>query len=848
MIERHETVAVLRRATGALCTVLAVGCAWAESSVGDLNGDGKDDVLLRHDDGRWYYNAMDGRRRIAEASGPASLPTDAEYRLAGIADFNGDGMDDVMLRHATTNRWYYYPMNGREILSGQGEVTMTRNADWRFVATGDLNGDGRGDILLRHAKDFRWYYYPLNGRAVAAGRGTVNVWRGRHWQFRALADFDGDGRDDVLLRHANGRWYYFPMNGRRAIAAGRGYANLTADVDWRFRAAADFNGDGKDDVLLRRPDGRWYYYPMDGRRYIAGQQRVAGMTANLAWRFAGMGDLNADGKDDVLLRHFAGRWYYYPMDGYRHIAAERGIAAVSRDLAWVLGHKPINRTNQFVESAGAAGLTRRWGYPPRTGEFSGTFPLEFSGGVAAGDYDGDGHVDLYVVGGSEEPNHLFRNRGDGTFYDTAARVGLDLAHLGSGPAFGDIDGDGDLDLFVGAVENDPYYLMENRDGEFVDVTVASRILIDAENTVSATFADYDGDDDLDLFLTHWGFEEQDDTQTLWRNTGDGIFESVSEETGIAESLIIESLNYQTGEIAHIDRTYTANLSDIDGDGDGDLLMAADYETSQVFANNGDGTFTRTTDREVIVDQSGMGASVGDYDNDGDMDWFVTSIYQPPNFYGNRLYRNDGTGVFEDVTVGAGVYDGGWGWASCFADIDNDGDLDIVHVNGWRGETGFAPGLDFLDDQMRYFENNGNGTFRRRDTLKWLRDRGQGRGLACFDAERDGDIDLVVTNNDDRHLVYYRNELADARNNHFLGIRLERDVGNRHGVGAWITVTTAGGTQVREVGAGNNYASQNPAEAHFGLGQHIVADIEVRWPDGTETTMDDVWADQWLTIR
>ena len=390
------------------------------------------------------------------------------------------------------------------------------------------------------------------------------------------------------------------------------------------------------------------------------------------------------------------------MDGHRHIAAERGIAAVNRDLAWLLGHKPINRTNQFVESAGSAGLTRRWGYPPRTGEFSGTFPLEFSGGVAAGDYDGDGHVDLYVVGGSEEPNHLFRNRGDGTFYDTAARVGLDLAHLGSGPAFGDIDGDGDLDLFVGAVENDPYYLMENRDGEFVDVTIASRILI----------------------------------------------ESVSEESGLAESLVIESLNYQTGEIARIDRTYTANLSDIDGDGDVDLLMAADYETSQVFANNGDGTFTRTTDREVIVDQSGMGASVGDYDNDGDMDWFVTSIYQPPNFYGNRLYRNDGTGVFQDVTVRAGVVDGGWGWASCFADIDNDGDLDIVHVNGWRGETGFAPGRDFLDDQMRYFENNGNGTFTRRDTLKWLRDRGQGRGLACFDAERDGDIDLVVTNSGD----------------------------------------------------------------------------------------------------
>ena len=832
----------------AAATFAACACVLhAQPSVGDLNGDGKADVLLRHSDGRWSYNAMDGRRRIPAQSGTVDLPTDRAYRLTGLGDFNGDGKDDVLLRHQDTNRWTFYPMNGREVLAGQGEVAMSRNADWRFVAAGDLDGDGRDDVLLRHATEHRWYYYPLNGRTVRSGRGSATLWRGQQWRFRAIADFNGDGKGDVLLRNTDGRWYVFPMDGRRAIA-GRGYANLSANPDWRFRGTGDFNGDGKDDVLLRRPDGRWYYYPMDGRRVIAGADRVAAVTRNLDWRYAGIADFNADGKDDVLLRRYDGRWYYYPMDGYRNIPAERGVANLSGDLAWSLAHAPWSRVNQFVESAAAAGLQRLWGYPPRSGRFSGTFPLEFSGGVAAGDFDSDGATDLYVVGGSDEPNHLFRNRGDGTFYDVAARTGLDITHLGSGPAFGDIDGDGDLDLFIGAVENDPYYVMENRDGTFHNITVESGIVLDAENTVSATFADYDQDDDLDLFLTHWGQGQTSDTETLWRNTGDGIFESVSVESGIADGLIIESLNYQTGEIAYIDRSYTPILSDIDGDGDADLLMAADYETSQVFANNGDGTFTRTTDRRVIVDQSGMGAASGDYDNDGDMDWFVTSVYQPPDFYGNRLYRNDGTGVFEDVTVRAGVADGGWGWASCFADIDNDGDVDIAHVNGWRGDTGFSPALDFLDDQMRYFENNGDGTFKRRDTLKWLRDRGQGRGLACFDAERDGDIDLLVTNSDDKHLVYYRNDLRTARNNHYLGIRLERDSGNRHGVGAWITITTAGGQQVREVGASNNYASQNPSEAHFGLGHHIVADIVVRWPDGTETAIEDVWADQWLTIR
>ena len=817
----------------------------AETSIGDLNGDGKDDVLIRHADGRWHYYAMNGRLRDAELSGTVALPTDPAYRFAGIGDLNGDGKDDVLLRRSDNARWYYYPMDGRTIMAGRGEVRLSRNLAWRFVGMGDLNGDGKDDVLLRNT-DGRWYYYPMNGREVLAGRGTANLTRSARWRFRTVSDFDGDGNDDVLVRHTDGRWYYYPMNGR-LVVAGRGFANLTSNLDWRFAGAGDLNGDGKDDVLLRRPDGRWYYYPMNGRRYVDGQQRLARITISLEWRFAGMGDLNGDGKDDVLLRRVNGRWHYYPMDSYLYVVDERGSANLTPNQDWSMAHIHTTTTNQFFESAADAGLTRAWGYPPRTGMFSGTFPLEFSGGVAAGDYDGNGHVDLYVVGGSDEPNHLFRNRGDGTFYDTAARVGLDLTHLGSGPAFGDIDGDGDLDLFVGAVENDPYYLMENRDGQFVDITVESGLVIDAENTVSATFADYDADGDLDLFLAHWGFAEQADTQTVWRNTGDGVFESVSEESGIAADLIIESENYQTGQIAMVDRTYTANVSDIDDDGDGDLLMAADYETSQVFANDGDGTFTRTTDRDVIVDQSGMGASVGDYDNDGDMDWFVTSIYEPPDFYGNRLYRNDGTGVFEDVTATAGVADGGWGWASCFADFDNDGDLDIVHVNGWRGTSGVSPYFNFLDDQMRFFRNDGDGTFARADTRHWLRDRGQGRGLACFDAERDGDIDIVLTNSDDKHLVYYRNELADARANHYLGVKLERETGNRHGVGAKVTVTTASGTQVREVGAGNNYASQNPSEAHFGLGHDIVADIVVRWPDGSETTKEDVWADQWLTI-
>ena len=277
-----------------------------------------------------------------------------------------------------------------------------------------------------------------------------------------------------------------------------------------------------------------------------------------------------------------------------------------------------------------------------------TEPELFSGGVAAADFDADGDVDLYVVGGTDEPNELYENQGDGTFVEMAEQVDLAVTPWGSGPAFGDFDSDGDLDLFVGAVEANPHYLFENRldetEAAFVDVTVYSGLVFKAANTVAATFYDYDVDGFLDLFLGHWGADPLpgEDTETVWRNNGDGTFTSVSVETGIAAGLL-EGIT---------DWSYTPNFSDIDGDGDGDLLMVSDNDTSQVFVNNGEGTFTKTTDRDVIVDQAGMGAAVGDYDNDGDMDWFVTSIYDLDEFgrrFGNRLYRNDGSGVFEDLT-------------------------------------------------------------------------------------------------------------------------------------------------------------------------------------------------------
>ena len=464
-----------------------------------------------------------------------------------------------------------------------------------------------------------------------------------------------------------------------------------------------------------------------------------------------------------------------------------------------------------------------------------------SGGVAAADYDGDGDIDIYIVGGNTEPNQLYQNQGDGTFMEVASSVGLDLIAWGSGPAFGDIDGDGDLDLFIGAINTDPHYLFENRvnedDGRFIDVTLESGITFSARKTMSATFYDYDGDSLLDLVVTHWNnaYEEGFDTETIWRNNGDGSFTSTSIESGIAATLVEGNFDY----------SFTANFSDIDGDGIGDLLMTSDFNESQVYLNNANGSFLNITNREIIKDQAGMGAAVGDYDNDGDMDWFVTSIYSGNGVeeYGNRLYRNDNTGTFEDVTVDAGVQNGGWGWGACTADFDNDGALDIVHVNGW----GEVRDSNYRQQPMRFFHNTNPEAlvFEERANEIGLDDRGQGRGIACFDADRDGFIDIVINNNDDNNIVLYRNQTDNG--NHYLTVKLNGTGNNQLGVGAHITLTSEGGTQIRELGGTNNYVSHNPLEAHFGLGSATTADIIVRWPDGSETMTSNVNVDQLVTI-
>ena len=525
--------------------------------------------------------------------------------------------------------------------------------------------------------------------------------------------------------------------------------------------------------------------------------------------------------------------------------------------------EPMSEVPAFVDATDTSGIEFTYGYVRPT---VGSEPETFGGGAAAGDYDGDGLVDLFVVRGDIGPNLLYRNLGGNRFEELAEYAGVANTksalenHRHSGPAFADVDGDGDLDLFVGGLEGDPAFLYRNEgNGLFTDVTADSGLrTIASRYTLSAAFGDYDLDGDLDLFLTHWGTQRvagaAADTEHLWRNdTADGVirFVDVSLAAGIAPDIIEPDPVGSSGDPRYdYDYTFTPSFARMDADRYPDLLIAADFKTSRYFRNNGDGTFRNATDPVQIKDRNGMGSALGDYDGDGDLDWFVTSIWSVPDadgeqryLFGNRLYRND-EGVLVDATDGSGVHNGGWGWGACFEDFDNDGDLDIYHTNGWVEPF---PPSNFDVDTSRLFIGTGAGVFADRAADAGIADAETGYGAVCADFDNDGNVDILqLHRNRQNAATLWRNEGAGGN---YLRVRLRGRAPNTEAAGARIRATIGRTTQMREIILGSNFTSQNPALRIFGLGAATQVDtLEVEWPDGETTTRRNVAAGQTLEIE
>lgn len=466
----------------------------------------------------------------------------------------------------------------------------------------------------------------------------------------------------------------------------------------------------------------------------------------------------------------------------------------------------------------------------------------WTGGLAAADIDQDGFVDVYVTRGDQFAGRLLRNLGNGQFEDVANEWNLVVsngtreASYASGAAFADIDGNGYPDLFLPGVREFGLRLYLNNGSSFTESGSSWGLANETEDQLSLGFADVNGDHRLDVAATHWdNGQTAGGTSHLWLNQNNQLI-SAGASWGVSDAF------------ASGDYSFTANFADFNGDHRPDLVISSDFNTSQCYLNQQGNQFLNTTDETVITDENGMGSAIGDFDNDGDMDWFVTSIYyDKPNpgwgITGNRLYRNDGTGQFTDVTDTAGVREGFWGWGACMEDFNNDGLLDIYHVNGWNPVQ--SP---FQSDPARLYLNQGQGQFIDTATQQQVGDTGQGRGILCFDYDRDGDIDIFINNNMGNGRIY-RNNASTTLAHHWLGIRLQMPGTNHQAIGAKITINSSGQQQYREMRIPNHFLSTSPAEVFFGFSStNTIQNLNIVWPDGVQSTHLHIATNQWVNIQ
>ena len=486
------------------------------------------------------------------------------------------------------------------------------------------------------------------------------------------------------------------------------------------------------------------------------------------------------------------------------------------------------------------------------------YPVHMSGGVAVGDYDGDGYLDLFDTR-LAAANILYRNMCDGTFQDVTANTGLDKIIADSnGAGWADLDHDGDLDLYVTALWSERFYLFINDgNGQFSEQALRRGVAIEGQDShfgYGPAFADFDRDGFIDIHVTEWRHDEVNPSGAssnarLLRNRGQlgpgwaGFFEDVTDAAGVSlDNIPSISINAQAGSFS-----FASQFSDIDNDGWLELLIASEFGQSRLFWNNGDGTFTDgTVAAGVGTDENGMGHAVADFDGDGLLDWFVTSISgeQRVNHTGNRLFKNLGNRKFADVTDQSGVRDGFWGWAAVAIDYDNDGDLDLTMSNGVIFPDD-SDGVGFDDDMTRFWKNDGAGNFTELSSAIGIEDGKAGKGLVKLDYDNDGDLDLFVVNNRDAPILY-RND--GGNNNGWLRIVVS---GTGIGAGARFTLETGNGMplQVRELEAGNAFLGQHEQAVHFGLGPNPenIKRLTIRWPNGEIQELLDIEPNQTIPM-
>jgi len=489
-------------------------------------------------------------------------------------------------------------------------------------------------------------------------------------------------------------------------------------------------------------------------------------------------------------------------------------------------------------------------------------------GLAIFDYDNDGLPDIFFVNGDRfdqtgaAPTHfLYHNLGGLRFEDVTEKACITHTGWGQGVCAGDIDNDGNIDLFVTSWGQNVLWRNQGN-GTFRDETKARGLGAPKRWSTGCSFFDYDRDGSLDLFVAHYlafdpakvpkpgepgqcmwhGFPVvcgpmglPAETMSLYHNDGTGHFTEVTNQAGL-----------QGAKAAGL----TVLTGDFDNDGWTDVYVTGDSTPSLHFLNRRDGTFEEVGTYTGIAysedghEQSGMGASAGDYDGDGLLDIVKTNFTEDiPN-----LYRNLGRGMFADVTAEAGLASNTQyvSWGCGFLDFDNDGWKDIFIANGhvYPDIDNRGIGQSFHQPRLLYWNHGGKEFYDvSADAGPGILARHSSRGIAVGDLDNDGDVEIVVVNMHEGPSLL--KNFGDKGNSILIQAQT---ASRRDAIGARLNLTAGGRTQIDEVRSGGYYISQGDFRVHFGLGNATKADLAVRWPDGKTETFLGLSSGTWVTVR
>ena len=468
----------------------------------------------------------------------------------------------------------------------------------------------------------------------------------------------------------------------------------------------------------------------------------------------------------------------------------------------------------------------------------------FFGGVGLADFDGNGAVDIYFSGGGGDHDTLYLNDGTGHFTDASQAWGLDARDLSCGVGAGDLDNDGWIDIVV-ASAGDPdvpggqpgnYRLYKNIEGtRFEDVATQAGVHNVSPGSIQhptfATPGDFNADGLLDLLYGSWQVGAEGNR--LYTNDGDGTFTDVTKAMGFKQEL-------------HLARSFSVNVTDMDGDLHPDITWVADFNQSRYFRNNGDGSFSNIGQTNgTCQDQTAMGSAILDFNKDGQLDWFVSAIWYHEDdraYNGNAMYMQIAEHEFVNIAAPLAIHDSGWSWSSVAADLDQDGLQEIVVGNGSRYP-------DFINESEYIFKQHDlNGAFYNVTSMTGLDLACEATSVAAFDMEGDGDLDLVFVCNKSRARLY-RNDSVEKGS--WLQISLGGDPANRipnNGFNTRVEVQIGNDVQTRYMDGKPSYGASGPQTLHFGLGSNEEIDrITVRWINGQVSRLDNVRANQLIHV-